>query len=1131
MILSISILLMLSCSLLSVSATSFNTESTRISFNSYTVNSYSTHQAVSTYYREYLDMWLSSEAWFDTHVGLEGVGVTIGNLDFWELPSIFQDHLEWMGLNTWDNKDPYSTNAHLTIQFEGVTIDEATSAAELLISILEQFLIVDFHYDGYNSFDDWRGEWVEIIEVWYSGHVDWTNVVQTYENAIPREKGGIAAAINVTEANGLNFDAWYDPGINEFIGRIGFSFNLQLDNIEGSHTISLKDSFHVSGFEASSEADGPLGIYVSLPDVSGLTVSPWYNDSYLYMEQNYHPNVEEPWNKNNIYSIWIELSSGQYIDDFILNFDYDFTPWDLATHERAEYRVDPRGYYDKSIHYYGKYATISSSPFDETLLTNVLRVHLGYSPLAYTIAGHTNIYFEIMFVDTLDYADEAYNIAVEIENLLGVTFDNNWTWEGSFWDWENEIDIPSRGYGYSIDNYTESNFTNLFTNSLAYQYSSMLNSSNILSDYTYIDWDIYKNLRYGYFGYHVDVRYDSLDYYIQTPVKAYPDIGYPENYTLDILSEFGWTTFPYSSNSIEHHLNVSVPIEQGSEFFITPDKPNGYGYNYWYWSDYRDNFTYGNFGFNYYIDTPYTTDNYGSLLDPVTQVTVDFYNEFISDDIDIEPPNIWGVCHYDGGWNYDMYTGLSGNTLLGVDVNDDGYMYYYDSTLGSDVPRFPGSGVASVEGKLYYGNLPIDMEGLVNPITFTYDSTADKYTSYVNFSSGEYADGEWELEIQAVDNDGNWGHMFETIVVDNYDDAIYVEPATITWTSTTPADGSSVSDNITIEVEVTDDIGVFLVVLWVNFGGWILEDPDADGIYSKEIDTTYYFEGPMEVIIEVWDMEGHYSSVSRSFTVDNIPSGDAPILKIISPVDGETVSGKILVQADVTDDVGLKSVTLTVDTRTPLLMSYNETSGYYEYWYDTNQLSNAYHTFTVTAIDEDENTHVVSQSVTVSVTGSTGTGYGDPPEYELVNVPVNQTQEELATQINEVTDETKAVQDIFDWEIRAKDDIGLAQVVLTIDDNVYGMSGSDSGPDTWSTWTYSWDSTEVQDGAHYATITITDIDENQHTVEIKIGFTTFNGNTKDKNTLGLDGFEFFWALLALAPLSVSINLLRRKKKV
>lgn len=178
-------------------------------------------------YREFCYGWVGTDGWVNSYVGFEGIGLVVGNLDFSTIPQIYIENLDWISLSTHYSEDPYEWNTNLDIDFSELSFEDAQNAADLVKEIIQQFLIVELEFEGSYSYDEWRGEWVEIISFRYSGHADWSNIKELYEGSIPREKGGIAETIDIAEAKELRFEGWYNSYEQAVVGRIGFSFGFQ----------------------------------------------------------------------------------------------------------------------------------------------------------------------------------------------------------------------------------------------------------------------------------------------------------------------------------------------------------------------------------------------------------------------------------------------------------------------------------------------------------------------------------------------------------------------------------------------------------------------------------------------------------------------------------------------------------------------------------------------------------------------------------------------------------------------------------------------------------------------------------------------------------------------------------------
>jgi endonuclease YncB( thermonuclease family) len=106
-------------------------------------------------------------------------------------------------------------------------------------------------------------------------------------------------------------------------------------------------------------------------------------------------------------------------------------------------------------------------------------------------------------------------------------------------------------------------------------------------------------------------------------------------------------------------------------------------------------------------------------------------------------------------------------------------------------------------------------------------------------------------------------------------------------------------------------------------------------------------------------------------------SNDAPTCSIANPSDGDTVSGTVTVQvsaSDSEDSDDSLTVEVAIDGGTYQTASYNSTSGYYEYAWDTTGVSDGDHTVDARATDSSGATTSAAQvTVTVDNTASAPT--------------------------------------------------------------------------------------------------------------------------------------------------------------
>jgi hypothetical protein len=119
-----------------------------------------------------------------------------------------------------------------------------------------------------------------------------------------------------------------------------------------------------------------------------------------------------------------------------------------------------------------------------------------------------------------------------------------------------------------------------------------------------------------------------------------------------------------------------------------------------------------------------------------------------------------------------------------------------------------------------------------------------------------------------------------------------------------------------------------------------------------------------------WDSSYGWGRVNAERAVSLASGGGdttAPNVSFTSPTSGASVSGLVSVQITANDNVGVISVTLSVDG---VLFGGDNTAPYSFSW-DTRSLSNGTHTLTATAQDAAGNSRGASVSVTVANAGDT----------------------------------------------------------------------------------------------------------------------------------------------------------------
>jgi hypothetical protein len=181
-------------------------------------------------------------------------------------------------------------------------------------------------------------------------------------------------------------------------------------------------------------------------------------------------------------------------------------------------------------------------------------------------------------------------------------------------------------------------------------------------------------------------------------------------------------------------------------------------------------------------------------------------------------------------------------------------------------------------------------------------------------------------------------------------------PPTVSITS--PANSSSVSGIVTINVNATDNVGVTKIEYYVN-GQLISTDLATPYVYSW--DTTSLVPGAYTIITKAYDAAGNISQSSSSVTVVN--DLIAPTVAITSPANNATLSGIVTINAGASDNVGVSKVEFY--SNSVLIFASNVAP--YSFSWDTKAVANGGYNLIAKAFDNAGN---ISSSSTVTVSVS-----------------------------------------------------------------------------------------------------------------------------------------------------------------
>lgn len=174
------------------------------------------------------------------------------------------------------------------------------------------------------------------------------------------------------------------------------------------------------------------------------------------------------------------------------------------------------------------------------------------------------------------------------------------------------------------------------------------------------------------------------------------------------------------------------------------------------------------------------------------------------------------------------------------------------------------------------------------------------------------------------------------------------------------------------------------------------------------------------------------------------PPADAPpVVDIVSPADGATLSGSVSIQVSASDDKGVDGVEYKIDTGSYQPMTYNPITLYWEATWDSTAVVDGSHTIIARATDTIGQTS--TDSITVNVDN-----VDNPPTVEIISPTDGAT-----------------VSGAITVKASTSDDKGVSKVDFYIDDVL--LATDDTSP-----YECSWDTTTAGDGSHSIKATATD---------------------------------------------------------
>jgi hypothetical protein len=252
---------------------------------------------------------------------------------------------------------------------------------------------------------------------------------------------------------------------------------------------------------------------------------------------------------------------------------------------------------------------------------------------------------------------------------------------------------------------------------------------------------------------------------------------------------------------------------------------------------------------------------------------------------------------------------------------------------------------------------------------------------------------------------------------------------------TSPTSGATVSGNVTVQANASDNVAVAGVQFLLDGANLGLEDTTAP--YSITWDSSTASPGTHTLSARARDAAGNLGTAQNvSVTVAPPPDTQSPSVSVTSPAAGSSVSGTINVTASASDNVGVVGVQFLLDGAN---LGAEDTSAPYSVAWNTTTASSGNHVLSARARDAAGNVGT-AQNVSVTV----------PPPADTVSPGVSVTAPAANSTVSGSVSVTAT----------ASDNVGVAGVQFLLDGNNLGAE------DISSPYSVTWDTTAASNGSH-----------------------------------------------------------------
>ena len=366
-------------------------------------------------------------------------------------------------------------------------------------------------------------------------------------------------------------------------------------------------------------------------------------------------------------------------------------------------------------------------------------------------------------------------------------------------------------------------------------------------------------------------------------------------------------------------------------------------------------------------------------------------------------------------------------------------------------------------GSIIYPAAGMIVSGTIDIQVSAYDNGEIDNVEFFIDGSSHFVDQEtpYQYAWDTTQDTSDGIHIITTIITDKTGNETTINPITVTsnnWTEDditppnvaiiSPASGQEVSGTINIIAEASDNLGVAFVKLMINGES---QDTDYDSPYSFPLNTENLLEDEEYIIGAIAeDLAGNNFSANPIAVLVNNFDNEAPVGQIVYPYPGQSVSDTISIQVVASDNVGVSSVSFTINGD---LVS-EDTDPPYEYEWDTiEEAEDEDHIIQASISDTSNN---LTELLPISVTVDNIDPVDNIPPTGIISNPLS-GQEVSGTVL---------------FRVNAQDNVGVLSVEFLID-------GASVYIDSSETYLYEWDTSQLENNSeHTLSAKVTDTSQN-----------------------------------------------------